>query len=259
MEKPTTMEKPTKTKRVRKKQEPLQPIYHEDMSKMEIGIDEAGRGPLFGRVYSAGVLLPTPNQSINEQGDTFDYSCLKDSKKFTSKKKLMEVAEYIKRNAIAWNVTYEDETTIDKINILQATLQCMHRSIRGVIDKVENSYQDNHQDNHQTGDYYLLVDGTQFKPFIKFNIETGMYQQVPYTCIKGGDNSYCSIAAASILAKVERDTYIELLCQENDDLNEKYGISNNKGYGTKQHLEGIKKHGISKWHRKTYGICREYC
>jgi ribonuclease HII len=58
---------------------------------------------------------------------------------------------------------------------------------------------------------------------------------------------------------VERDTYIGLLCQEHNDLNEKYGISNNKGYGTKQHLEGIKKHGISKWHRKTYGICREYC
>ena len=76
---------------------------------MEIGIDEAGRGPMFGRVYSAAVILPN-----NEE---FKYELLKDSKKFTSEKKINEVADYIKTNALAWSVSYEDEKTIDSINI----------------------------------------------------------------------------------------------------------------------------------------------
>ena len=76
--------------------------------------------------------------------------------------------------------------------------------------------------------------------------------------IKGGDNKYTSIAAASILAKVTRDEYILDLCKENPNLEEHYGIASNKGYGAKRHMEGIKEHGITKWHRKTYGICKEY-
>ena len=235
-------------KRIRKKQEPLNIRFNDNEDIMEIGIDEAGRGPLFGRVYSAAVILPKQNEKINEEGDTFNYACLKDSKKFSSKKKLIEVAEYIKKYSVSWKVTYEDEKTIDKINILRATLQSMHRSIRGVIDNIDNN----------ENDYYLLVDGNQFKPLMLLNVEDGTYNQVPYTCIKGGDNLYCSIAAASILAKVERDSYIETLCKNHNELDVNYGISKNKGYGTKQHLDGIKQHGISQWHRKTYGICRDY-
>ena len=83
-------------KRIRKKQEPLNIRFNDNEDIMEIGIDEAGRGPLFGRVYSAAVILPKQNEKINEEGDTFNYACLKDSKKFSSKKKLIEVAEYIK-------------------------------------------------------------------------------------------------------------------------------------------------------------------
>jgi ribonuclease HII len=76
--------------------------------------------------------------------------------------------------------------------------------------------------------------------------------------IEGGDNKYTSIAAASILAKVERDKYIEELCVENPELIELYGIDSNKGYGSKKHMDGIKKYGITKWHRKTFGICKEF-
>lgn len=76
--------------------------------------------------------------------------------------------------------------------------------------------------------------------------------------IEGGDNKYTSIAAASILAKVARDEYIQELCKENPELNEKYDIENNKGYGTKKHLDGIMKFGITEWHRKTFGICKQF-
>ena len=76
--------------------------------------------------------------------------------------------------------------------------------------------------------------------------------------IKGGDNKYTSIAAASILAKVARDKYISELCEENPELIERYSINTNKGYGSKKHMDGILKYGISKWHRKTFGICKNY-
>ena len=83
-------------------------------------------------------------------------------------------------------------------------------------------------------------------------------KQVPHTCIEKGDNIYTCIAAASILAKVFRDKYIKQLCEEHPKLDENYGILRNKGYGTKKHIEGIKTYGITDFHRKTYGICKDY-
>jgi ribonuclease HII len=76
--------------------------------------------------------------------------------------------------------------------------------------------------------------------------------------IEGGDNKYTSIAAASILAKVERDKYILSLCDEHPELIEKYSLNTNKGYGSKKHLNGIKQYGITDWHRKSFGICKNY-
>lgn len=219
----------------RSKQEPLTKFYNEDWDKLEVGIDEAGRGPLFGRVYTAAVILP--------KDDTFKYELLKDSKKFSSEKKILEVANYIKENALAWNVTYNDEKNIDKINIRQSVLSSMHDSIKGVMKDKDK-------------EYFLLVDGNDFKPYMRY--ENEMFLPVEHQCIEGGDNKYCAIAAASILAKTERDKYIEELCEENPELKEKYGIHKNKGYGTREHLVGISNHGISKWHRKTYGVCKFY-
>tara|TARA_A100001388_G_C28737608_1_gene485021 strand:+ start:461 stop:1123 length:663 start_codon:yes stop_codon:yes gene_type:complete len=201
---------------------------------IEIGVDEAGRGPMLGRVYSAAVILP--------KDDNFKHELMKDSKKFSSEKKINEVANYIKNNAIMWNVSYCSEEEIDNVNIRNATHNTMHKSIRDLIDVDKQ--------------YHLLIDGNDFKPFTIFNNINLI--QIPHTCIKSGDNTYTSIAAASILAKVERDKYIHDLCNENPDLDEKYSISKNKGYGTKEHMDGIMKYGISKFHRKTFGICRNY-
>ena len=77
-------------------------------------------------------------------------------------------------------------------------------------------------------------------------------------CVVGGDNKYSSIAAASIIAKVERDLYIKDVCEQYPYLNDFYELEKNKGYGTKKHLDGIRKHGISEWHRKTFGICKKF-
>ena len=220
----------------------LNKYFNEDIKIIEIGVDESGRGPLFGRVYTAAVVLPKDN--------SFDFTKVKDSKKFHSIKKIEEVAEYVKNNAIAWTVTYEDEKKIDEINILQATQLSMHNSIMNIL-KEHNDLSVKHSIN-------LLIDGNYFNPITTFNKETNKIEIIPYLTIEGGDNKYASIAAASILAKVERDKYIDELCKENPELIENYGINSNKGYGSKRHLDGIKKYGITTWHRKSFSPCKNY-
>ena len=84
------------------------------------------------------------------------------------------------------------------------------------------------------------------------------YIQILHKCIESGDNTYASIAAASILAKVTRDEYIMEMCKEHPYLHTHYDLENNKGYGTKKHMDGIKAHGISQWHRKSFGLCKEF-
>ena len=220
---------------------PLEKWFDDD-SSIEIGIDEVGRGPMLGRVYSAAVILP--------KDDIFDHSEMKDSKRFSSEKKITEVAEYIKEHAIAWGVGYVDESVIDEINIRQATFRAMHVAIR-------ECFQTFSEQDIETISFHLLVDGSDFKPYMVMKGEYGL-MQIPHTTIVGGDNKYTSIAAASILAKVSRDEYINKLCEENPILNERYGILKNKGYGTATHMAGIKEHGITKYHRKSFGICKQF-
>jgi len=226
---------------------PLKPFYQDNPNIYEIGVDEAGRGPLFGRVYSAAVILP--------KDTNFDYSKLKDSKKFHSVKKIQEVAEYIEKNAVAWYVSFEDETVIDDINILQATQQSMHHCILETRKQMINKCKENGLTDYS---FQLLIDGNYFNPITYLDKKTNKIESIPYEMIEGGDNKYCAIAAASILAKVHRDKYIQELCSANPELVEYYGIDKNKGYGAKRHIDGIKEHGISIWHRKTFGICKNY-
>jgi ribonuclease HII len=228
----------------------LNKFYCEDINLYEIGIDEVGRGPLFGRVYTAAVILP-------KEG-CFDYSLLKDSKKFHSKKKIDEAAKYIKDNALAWYVSFEDEKIIDEINILQATQKSMHHSIFEVRKEFNRKLKNEGKEETKDYSYLLLVDGNYFNPITFINTKTNKIQSIPHLTIEGGDNKYASIAAASILAKVERDKYIENLCKETPTLSEYYGIDSNKGYGAKKHMDGIKQHGITIWHRRSFGICKKF-
>ena len=208
----------------------------------EIGVDEAGRGPMFGRVYAAAVILPKDRTSFN-------HGWMKDSKKFHSEKKIREVAAYIKEKAIAWSVAYSSETVIDQVNIRNATHQAMHEAIRGTITRLAIKEEEG---NFRPDNILLLVDGNDFTPFI----QTETKSRVQHVCIEGGDNAYSCIAAASILAKVARDDYIAELCVKEPSLIEHYDLLKNKGYGTKKHMDGIKTHGITPYHRKTFGICK---
>jgi len=233
--------------------------YYCEEGTIEIGADEAGRGPMLGRVYSGAVVLP--------KDDRFDHFKMKDSKKFTSKnsKKINEVAQYIKEHAIAWAVEYEDEKVIDEINILQATQSAMHKAIKSVIcqlskktDVLPDGSQKTDVLESNFGNILLLIDGNYFKQLTILNQTKTKLVTVNYETIEGGDNKFTAIAAASILAKVERDKYIEDLCKENPELIERYGIDSNKGYGSKKHMDGIKTYGITKWHRRTFGLCKDY-
>jgi ribonuclease HII len=215
--------------------------YDEDLNNYEVGVDEVGRGPLFGSVYAASVILP-------KNSDTFNYSLLKDSKKFSSSKKLKEVAEYIKENAIAYSIAFEDEKIVDQYNILQASQMAMHKSINELVQK----YKD------EPNSIRLLIDGNYFKPFYTMNNKINKLEEIDSVTVEQGDNKYCSIAAASILAKDARDQYIKDLCVEYPYLEERYKLSSNKGYAAKLHREGIMEYGITMWHRKTFGICKNY-
>ena len=203
----------------------LIPFYYPDT--IEVGIDEVGRGPLFGRVYVAVAILPSD--------DTFNHSMMRDSKKLSEKKRLVAY-EYIKENAIDYAVYWVSEDCVDEMNIYKATHFAMHKALDKLKVRPEN----------------ILVDGNKFYTY------KDKGEIIPHVCIIGGDDKYTSIAAASILAKVERDKYIVDLCEQFPNLHTFYDLKNNKGYGTKKHLDGIRTHGITKWHRLSFGICKGY-
>lgn len=187
-------------------------------NEIEVGLDEAGRGPLIGRVYAA--VVNWGDNPINE--------LVMDSKKLSSKKR-KEVLEWIQKNVDEWAVGYAEPEEIDSINILEATKLAMSRA----LDQLDNKPN------------YLIIDGVGWeKKFPSYNV----------TSIVKGDANYYSIAAASILAKEYHDDYIKRLCFDNPELIEKYDLLNNMGYGTSKHIEGIKKFGLSKFHRKTFKL-----
>ncbi len=157
-----------------------------------------------------------------------DYTndALNDSKQLSAKKRYA-LREVIERDALAWAVGVVTPEEIDRINILNASILAMHRALEQLSVQPE----------------FVIVDGNRFKP----------YGTVPYTTIVKGDGKYLSIAAASILAKTYRDDYMHKLHEEYPY----YGWDRNAGYPTKEHRLGILKHGITPYHRRTFGGVRE--
>ncbi len=198
-----------------------------DGTKIEVGIDEAGRGCLFGPVTVAAVIWP--------QEDPDPTLEIKDSKKVGEKKRLI-LKDYIENNAIAWSVQFISHEEIDKLNILQATMKGMHKCIDEIREQLEIDT--------------ILVDGNSFKMYTDENLDC-----MDHVCVVNGDNTYKSIAAASILAKTHRDNYILELSKDNPEL-EKYGISKNKGYGTKVHMDALKEYGSTHGHRMSFKPCQ---
>ena len=174
------------------------------------GVDEAGRGPLAGPVCAAAVILP-PGLEIPG---------LNDSKKLTDRRR-RELYDIITAQAAAWSVAMVDEGTIDEINILQATFRAMEQAVAGLSIRPE----------------LALVDG---------NREPN--PGVPVRCIVGGDGKCAAIAAASVLAKVTRDRYMEALDTEYPQ----YGFAVHKGYGTRRHYEALAAYGPCPAHRRSF-------
>lgn len=153
----------------------------------------------------------------------YDNALLNDSKKLTEKRRYA-LRDDIIRDAVAWAVGVVTPEEIDRINILRASFLAMHRALDQLKVRPEA----------------VIVDGNRFTP----------YRDLPYTTIVKGDGKYQSIAAASILAKTFRDDYMNALAKEYPY----YDWQSNKGYPTRAHREGIRQHGPSPYHRKSYNL-----
>jgi ribonuclease HII len=182
-------------------------------NKIEAGCDEAGRGCLAGPVVAASVILPKK----------FKHPLLNDSKQLSEKNRNI-LEKVIKKEAIAWEIGVIWNQEIDKINILNASIKAMHKSIEKLKTKPE----------------LLLIDGNRFHAF----------KDIPHKCIIKGDAKYACIAAASVLAKTYRDKLMQKLHLEFPQFDWK----NNKGYPTKIHRQSIVNYGITKYHRKSFKL-----
>ena len=197
--------------------------------ELEIGLDEAGRGSLMGPVFTAGVIL----NDIQSNLPPYE---IKDSKKCSPKVRNI-LRHYIEENSIGFCVEMIDVDRIDKVNILNATMEGMEKCIDNITSVINVDR--------------LLVDGNTFPTYMN----KSTFDFIPHICIPGGDDKYLNIAAASILAKEYHDEYILQLCKTYPEL-DNYDIKNNKGYGTKTHMLALIKHGPTEYHRKSFKPCQ---
>ena len=184
--------------------------YFEQGIEIICGVDEAGRGPLAGPVCAAAVILP---KGLEIPG-------LNDSKKLTDKKR-RELMPIIQQQALAYGIAFATHEEIDQINILQATFLAMERALSQLKIKPD----------------LALIDGNRQKDF-GISVET----------VVKGDSRSANIAAASVLAKVTRDDYMEAMAKEYPG----YGFEIHKGYGTKAHYEALRNLGASPIHRRSF-------
>lgn len=184
--------------------------YYDKGYTLVCGVDEAGRGPLAGPVCAGACILP---KGLEIEG-------LNDSKKLTDRKRRM-LYDIITEQAVAWAVCMVDEKTIDEINILQATYQAMRGAVAGLRQQPD----------------FVLVDGNR-DPSVG----------IPTLTVVKGDARCANIAAASILAKVTRDRYMEEMAERYPG----YGFEIHKGYGTKAHYEALAAKGPCEIHRRTF-------
>ena len=184
--------------------------YNAQGYRVICGVDEAGRGPLAGPVCAAAVILP----------DNFEIPGLNDSKQLTDKKR-RELYPVIMSEALSYGIAFVNEKIIDRDNILQATLMAMRSAVKQLYLKPD----------------MILVDGNRLTEF-------GSKAEA----IVKGDTKVAAIAAASILAKVARDQYMEAI----DAVYPEYGFAIHKGYGTKRHYAAIREYGTCPIHRQSF-------
>lgn len=191
-----------------------------------VSVDECARGVFYGRVYT-GAVIWDENKPIEPPFPVKSW----DSKKLSPKKRKV-LSEYIKEHSVAWAIGTASSSEIDEHNILKATMMAFHRA----LDKIEVPFDE------------IYADGNRFETYC------GKDDFIPHKCFVKGDDTHISIGMASILAKVAHDEYINELCIENPELDERYKLSSNMGYGTKHHIAGILKYGFTDNHRKSFKV-----
>lgn len=197
-----------------------------DDDAIEVGMDEAGRGSLWGRLY-VGAVIMSPDDDAYDDGGVMLRQIM-DSKKLTPKKREV-LANYIHENAIEAVVSWSEPEEIDQLNILRADMAAMNRA----LDALQTPFQ------------RILVDGDYWAPSPK-------HTDVPALTIVEGDAQSLPIAAASILAKVAHDRWVRETVAAQPELEERYGLGRNMGYGTAAHIAGLSTWGAHALHRRSF-------
>lgn len=199
-------------------------LRYKDDDVVEVGLDEAGRGSLFGRLYVGAVVFS------NELEDFFDHGAalndIRDSKLMTKRQRAI-IYDYIQECALDKAVSFATAAEVDALNVLQADMTAMHRAL----------------DSLQVPVHRVLVDGDYWRS----------YKDSEGHTIIDGDAQYLPIAAAGILAKVAHDRWIEEIVTLHPEYDTRYGLSTNMGYGTAKHMTGLSQFGATDEHRRSFG------
>jgi len=202
-------------------------LRYKDDDVVEVGLDEAGRGCLFGRLYVGAVVFS------NDMEDFFDHGVMlkeiRDSKLLTKRNRSI-LYDYVQECALDKSIAFATAAEVDTLNVLQADLTAMHRALDSLQVPVQR----------------VLVDGDHWRP----------YKDSEGHAIVDGDAQYLAIAAAGILAKVARDRWIEEIVTQYPEYDVRYGLSTNMGYGTATHMRGLSQFGATEEHRRSFAPVR---
>ena len=202
-------------------------LRHTDDSLIEVGIDEAGRGSLWGPLYAAAVIWPMREEEMSDEQKAVAL-LIKDSKKLSHKRRI-HAANLIKDFALAWGVGSVSAQEIDEIGITRANQLAFERALETLSVTPER----------------LLIDGC-------LSIYQAPWSMIPQVVEPEADGKYLTVAAASILAKVSHDEWVQDFCDLNENVAETYDLKSCKGYGTQKHRDGILKYGKHSQHRNLF-------
>jgi ribonuclease HII len=199
-------------------------VRHTADTAIEVGVDEAGRGPLWGPLY-AGAVIWTHEMSDEQEALS---KLIKDSKKLSEKRRNY-IAEHIKNLALDWSTGIVTAAEIDEIGMTKANQLAFTRALDGLSITPER----------------IIIDGC-------LSVTTHPWSFVEQIVEPEADGKYVAVAAASIIAKVEHDDWIKEFCELNENIAERYDLLKCKGYGTKKHRDGVKEFGPHEFHRRLF-------
>jgi ribonuclease HII len=201
-------------------------LRHTEDDEVEVGVDEAGRGCCWGPLYAGAVIWRRATELTDEQRAIS--AKIKDSKKISEKRRIGLAAE-IKKHAIAWGIGSVTASEIEELGVTKANQLAFSRALKE-LKQIPGR---------------ILVDGC-------LSVMEQPWSMLEQIVEPEADGKYISVAAASILAKVERDLYVIRFCQEHKDIGERYALEKNKGYGTEKHRQAIQRFGATDQHRPKF-------